>query len=260
MRIKWMLLALILGVINIRAELYWGDIINSEQINLDKADLTRPVGAYKKLMEWKLPKLENRDIYQCLIYKVPHSNEEGVFFLRTFHQQGCQIGGHFQEEILMKTSVKVILKSHSDYSGLHIQIIDGNKIIGLTFPQAGKIKRWKTLHFTKEENQQRKEINEVQLKAESYCLKWNKNCESVIDNECSICPKGFWSETLNYKECPAKVTGLCGARSCGAKNQVACLKMVALKYPLTCEEALSYVVCAPMLEPHCEGTGEIICR
>ena len=67
MKSWWILITLLLQVMNIRAELYWGDIINSEQINLDKADLTRPVGAYKKLMEWKLPKLEDRDIYQCLI-------------------------------------------------------------------------------------------------------------------------------------------------------------------------------------------------
>jgi len=241
----------------IRADLYWGDVVGADQLDLEKADLSRPVGAYKKLMEWKLPRLENSDIYQCLIYKVPHPNEEGVFFLRAFHQQGCQIGGHFQEKILMKTSAKVMLKPHSDYSGLHLQIVDGPRILRLTFPQVGKIKRWKTLHFSKNEQPQK---SQVQLEEGEYCLKWNKFCQKVVDNQCSQCPDGLWSETLNYKECPSKVTAICGARSCGRKNQVACLKMVSLKYPLSCEEALHYVVCAPMLIPHCEGTGEIICR
>jgi len=256
MKSWWILITLLLQVMNIRAELYWGDIVDSDQFNLEKVDLTRPVGAYKKLMEWKLPKLENRDIYQCLIYKVPHNREEGVFFLRAFYKKGCQIGGHFQNKVLMKTSKKVSLRTHSDYSGLHLQIVDENKVIRLTFPQAGKIKRWKTLHFSQKEKKKR---NQVKLKAGDYCLTWNKSCESVVGNQCSQCPNGLWSETLNYKECPSKVTGLCGERSCGAKNQVACSKMISLKYPLTCEEALSYVVCAPLLVPHCEGSGEIIC-
>lgn len=250
-------LLMIFNITLIHAELYWGDVVGRDQLNLDTVDLTRPVGAYKKLMEWKLPKLEAKDIFQCLIYKVPHPGEEGIFFLRTFHNKGCQIGGHFQERILMKTSEKVILQPHSDFSGLHLQIVDGPRIVKLSFPQAGKIKRWKTLLFSKKEEPQR---IKVELKAGDYCLKWNKFCQQTVDNQCDQCPEGLWSETLNYKECPSKVTAICGARSCGGKNQVACSKMVSLKYPLTCEEALHYVICAPMLIPHCEGTGEIICR
>lgn len=240
----------------IYADIYWGDVIGKDN-GFDKVDFTRPVGAYKKLMEWKLPRFENQELYQCLIYKVPHSKEAGKLFLRTFHKEGCQIGGHFQEELLVKTKNKILIKSISDYAGLHMQIIDGAKIYRLTFPQAGKTKRWKTLSFHNREKLHKKD---KYLKEGDYCLKWNKDCQRVVDNKCSQCPAGQWIETLNYKECPSKATALCGKRSCGGKNQVACLKMISLKYPLTCEEALPYVVCAPMLVPNCEGTGEIICR
>ncbi len=251
----FIVLATFLFLHGAQANLYWGDIL--EQVDFEKVDLTRPVGAYKKLMEWKLPKLEVKELYQCLIYKVPQAKERGTLYLRTFHEKGCRIGGHFEEKILLKTSSNLRFKSLTNYSGLHLQAIDGSNIIKLSFPQGGSSKRWKSLHFDELDSLQM--IN-PELKSGDYCLKWKKSCEPEISYQCSSCPSGQWSESMNYKECPSKVTAICGERSCGGKNQPACLKMVSLKYPLTCEEALEFVVCEPMLMAHCEGTGEIICR
>lgn len=241
---------------SVQAQMFWGDII--EQVDFDHVDLKRPVGAYKKLIEWELPKREENPIFQCLIYKVPHTKEQGKFYIRTFNKKGCQIGGHFEENLLASTSTDVMIKTLTDYSGFHLQVIDGSEIVKLVFPQAGNKKRWKTLHFTK--RAQSIKSTDIKIREGDYCLKWKKSCEPEGINQCSSCPSGMWSESLNYKNCPSKITALCGQRSCGGKNQPGCLKMVSLRFPLTCEEALEFVVCAPMLIPHCEGTGEIICR
>ncbi len=248
-------ICIFLSISSSYANLYWGDVL--DQSDFEQVDLGRPSGAYKKLMQWKLPQFEKKDLYQCLIYKVPSGGEKGRIYIRTFDKEGCQIGGHFQEELLGKTSQSTSIKALSNYSGLHLQFIDGDKIIKLDFPQAGEVKRWKTLQF----NQlARENIKGAGLNSGDYCLKWKKTCEPEVIEQCSSCPSGQWSESMNYKECPSKVTAICGERSCGGKNQPACLKMVSLKYPLSCEEALEFVVCAPMLDAHCEGTGEIICR
>ena len=238
-----------------KEDIYWGNIRN--QSHLENNDLTRPAGAYKKLLEWKLPQMEKEDIFQCLIYRVPFPGKEmGRMMIQSFYKEGCVLGSHFHEKILFdKRPNDLTLKTFSDYSGFHLQFISEDLTYIMTFPQAGKNKRWKSLKFNWEDQK----VKEVSLKKGDYCLKWNKHCEEEV-NECSHCPSGQWRETLNYKECPSKVTGICGPRECGGKNQKACLRMVSLKYPISCEEALEFVTCAPLLIPNCEGTGEIICR
>ncbi len=242
------------------AQTFWGDIL--ETVDFNQIDLTRPVGAYKKLMEWKTPEVRvgNNDkniVFECLIYKVPFSNEKGILKIYSYHEKGCVIGSHFQEKTLMESVNPIKLNLVSDYNGEKIQIISDKEVLNLYFPQGQSHKRWKTLSFGHREEV---ESNHSSLKEGDYCLKWTKDCTEEIALICEQCPFGQWMETLNYKECPSKVTAVCGAQSCGGKDQPACLKMISLKYPLTCEEALNFVTCGAHFIPHCEGTGEIICR
>jgi len=242
----------------IHAELILGDIL--EYSNLEELDLTRPVGAYKKLIQWKLPRIDSQRLYQCLIYKVPRTNESGELFINTFYKDGCELGKEIQKRSLLihKDSEALNLKTQSDYSGLHIQFITQSKILKLTFPQAIEHKRWTSLGFSKNASPLSKK--DEKIKDGEYCIKWNKHCEAEVSYSCHNCAQGLWSESLNYKECPSKLVGVCGESSCGGKDQPACLKMVSLKFPLSCEEALEFVNCEPLLIANCEGTGEIICR
>ena len=252
----FLFLALCFFVAPTCAQTYWGDIINS--VDLEKVDLSRPVGVYKKLLEWSQPQFEGeKKSFQCLIFKVPRDKEKAELSIYSYHKKGCPIGSHFQIQRLIRSDVDIKFKDQSDFTGYRLQIIAGAELINLNFPQGKKNKRWKSLIF-KDESVEPKESRD--LKEGDYCLKWNKNCEQEIEYSCDQCPDGKWMETMNYKECPSKVSAICGGQSCGGKNQPACLKMVSLKYPLTCEEALNFVVCGPLFVPNCEGTGEIICR
>ena len=242
----------------IHAELILGDIL--EYSNLEELDLTRPVGAYKKLIQWKLPRIDSQRLYQCLLYKVPRTNESGELFISTFYDRGCEIGKEIQKRSLLqhKSSESLNLKTQSDHSGLHIQFISESKILKITFPQGIDHKRWASLDFSL--NTSSLSHTNEKIKDGDYCMMWNKNCDTEISYNCQNCAEGLWSESLNYKECPSKLVGVCGDSSCGGKDQPACLKMVSLKFPLSCEEALEFVNCEPLLIANCEGTGEIICR
>lgn len=218
----------------------------------DSFSFVSPAGSYQKLIEWR-----KKDLHSCLYYKVPMGGLGNGELLEINDVKKCSLSNlsklaYQLKDISMLQIQDIDLKKKPSFK-LRIRIKEEETLKTYSFPFFSRENSMWSGIFLSDPSETHK--SEPLVKGE-IC---RYGCQQERGNQCQRCPSGQWTPYISLK-CPASISGLCGLRECGGRDQKACLKMTAMKSELTCEEAKNFVFCSYGLEVDCLNTGEIICR
>jgi|GEM_PF-2647179 len=224
-----------------------------------EVNINRPKGSYKKLLEWK-----EKEIYYCLIFKIPLNDNEEKGRL-TFGERsniGCSLEDVSEDQVIGKGIDSLKVKKVNS-SGLTYQLLLNKskklEVLNYRFPLGGgvndKERTWSLIELRNSEEK----VNPNYLGVGNFCHLEDSKCAPPLSESCSTCRGNIWTPVFN-RRCADRLSAVCGPYQCGNREQPACLRMLSLKVDISCEESLSFVYCHYGLEAFCRPSGVTYCR